>query len=557
MKKTILAAAAAFAAALCMQASPREASEVLSGILPAPGNITVGTGVFNVKGANVLFDKALDGKTEKAVVKFADALSLTSGKTCRFKAVTSLRTLADGGAAKGIVFVQKTGLGSEEYRIRVSGKSVIVEASARAGFLYAIQTLKQMLPVAVYGKVTAANEDWTLPCCTIEDRPRFEYRGMLLDCGRHFFPVEVIHKYLDIMAVYKLNRFHWHLTEDQGWRIEIKKYPRLTEVGAWRSGTQIGKDRSSSDGIPHGGFYTQDQIREIVAYADELGITIVPEIDMPGHMMAALASYPELGFKDSQPYKVWTRWGVCKKVLNVGKQETISFLEDVVNEAADLFPGEYFCIGGDECSKDEWESSPECQAKIRELGLVSDDNASAENRLQNYVMAHIQKCLAAKGKKVLGADEMLEGGIVEDDMIIMAWRGTKRGYAAARKGIDVLMVPKPYCFMDFYQLKDRSVQPLAIGGYLPLSQAYSFNPTEGLDAEAAKHIKGLQAQMWTEYVATPEHIEYMLFPRLFALSEVQWTSQEKKDYDRLLGSIENHQKKILDLLGYNYCKVSE
>lgn len=541
MKRTLLSAAAVLAATIMSYAVPRTSDEVFSGIIPAPREIVASDGVFSLKGVKVGYDGSLDEKTRKAVAKFADAISCPCVK----------------GSVRGICFVPCKDLAKEEYRISVSKKKVVVEASARAGFLYAIQTLKQMLPVEVYAAGKVCSRDWTLPCCTITDFPRYEYRGMLLDCGRHFFPVEVVRRYLDIMAVYKLNRFHWHLTEDQGWRIEIKKYPRLTEVGAWRSGTQIGKDRSSSDGIPHGGFYTQDQIRAIVEYADELGITIVPEVDLPGHMMAALASYPELGFESSQPYKVWTRWGVCRQVLNVGKKATMKFLEDVVTEVADLFPGEYFCIGGDECPKDEWKTDPDCQAMIRELGLVSDEKVSAEDKLQNYVMAHIQKCLAEKGKKVLGADELVDAGMNENGIMIMAWRGTRRGVAAAKKGIDVLMVPKPYCFLDFYQLKDINVQPLAIGDYLPLSQVYSFNPSEGLSAEAASHIKGLQAQMWTEYVATPEHIDYMLFPRLFAISEVQWCSSAKKDYGRFLGGVEGHQKKILDVLGYNYCKTHE
>lgn len=412
--KTVFAIAAIFVS-VGVQASTRNSSEVLSGIIPAPRSVVEGEGVFNVKGSRIICDKELDSKTQKAVLKFADGLSAVCGRKTSFSVSTGSRLTK----SKGIVFVPDSRFASEEYKISITKKSVVVEASARAGFLYAIQTLKQMLPVAVYGTESAGDEDWTVPCCTILDSPQFPYRGMLLDCARHFFTLAEVRRYLDIMAVYKMNCFHWHLTQDQGWRIEIKKYPKLTEVGAWRSGTQIGKERSSSDGIPHGGFYTQEQIREIVAYADDLGITIVPEVDMPGHMMAAMASYPELGFAESQPYKVWTRWGVCHNVLNVGKESTIRFLEDVVSEVADLFPGEYFCIGGDECPKEEWKKDPDCQAKIRELGLVSDGNVSAEQRLQNYVMVRIQKLLASKGKKVLGADELVESDIEGKDIIIM------------------------------------------------------------------------------------------------------------------------------------------
>lgn len=550
MKKTILIIAAILMA-FGIQATARSASEVLSGIIPAPESVVEGEGYFKVKGASVRCDKYFDEKTQKAVEEFASSLSMVCGGKCQYK--------SGKASSKGINFIPNTELGPEAYKICISNKSVLVAASARAGVLYAIQTLKQMLPVAVYGNVPAEGEDWTLPSCTINDAPRYAYRSMLLDCGRHFYTLEDIKRYLNIMAVYKMNVFHWHLTEDQGWRIEIKKYPRLTEVGAWRSGTQIGKDRSSSDGISHGGFYTQDQIRELIAYADKLGIEIVPEVDMPGHMLAALASYPEYGCEGSQPqpYKVWTRWGVCPQVINFGKSETIKFLEDIICEVADLFPSEYFCIGGDECPKGEWKNDPYCQAKIRELGLVGDEKSSAENRLQNYYMSYFQKVLAAKGKKVLGADELMDGDLDEAGIIIQAWRGTRRGIAAAEKGFDVLMHPTTYCYLDYYQLKDTDTQPLAIGNYLPLSKVYSFEPEKGFPADAVSHIIGVQAQMWTEYIATPEHLEYMMFPRFFALSEAQWTKPGNKNYERFLGSVNNHQKKILDLLGYNYCKTYE
>lgn len=558
MKKTLLIIAAALSA-VSLQASSRNSSDVLAGIVPAPQSVTASKGSFRVKGANVSCDNTLDAKTQKAIMKFADALSCVCGKNCSYAVSMGLRSSADKGAVKGIIFVPTSGAGPEAYKISIRKNAVVVEASARAGFLYAIQTLKQMLPVAVYGTEPAEKEDWTLPCCTIVDAPRFGYRGMHLDCCRHIFTLEETKKYLDIMAIYKLNRLHWHITEDQGWRIEVKKYPLLTEIGAFRNGTQIGKDRNSNDGIRYGGYYTQDQVRELIAYADELGITIVPEVDLPGHMQAALSSYPWLGCAGSQPqpYEVWPVWGISRQVLNVGKEETMRFLEDVVSELADLFPGEYFHIGGDECPKDEWKTDPDCQAKIRELGLVSDGKASAEQRLQNYVTARIQKCLAAKGKKVIGWDEVLEGDLAPG-ATVMSWRGTKGGIAAANKGFDVLMTPNTFCYFDYRQLKDPDAQPLAIGKhYLPLSTVYSFEPTDGMTPEVAAHIKGVQANLWTEYIATPEHLELMLLPRMFALSEVQWCRPDRKDYERLSKSIDNRQLKILDLLGYNYCKSYE
>ncbi len=552
MKKTLLSLAAIFIFSIA-QAAPRDASEVLSGIVPAPLSISEGEGCFTLKGSRVICDATLDGKTQKAVKKFADVLSTTSGRKCRFSIASAV------SAGRGISFAPDSSLGAEAYRITVSRKSVLVEASAREGFLYAIQTLKQMLPVAVYGTEAAKKEDWTLPCCTIDDSPRYRYRSLLLDCGRHFFSVEDIFRYLDIMAVYKCNHFHWHLTEDQGWRLEIKKYPRLTEIGAWRSGTQIGKDRSSSDGVRYGGFYTQEQVRQVIAYADELGITVVPEVDIPGHTQALLAAYPEFGSECSEPlpYEVMTHWGVSKQVLNVGKDETLAFIKDIFDEVIDLFPGEYICLGGDECRKDEWKLDPFCQEKIRQLGFVSDDSTSAEQHLQNYFVAEVMKHITARGRKVLGADELMDGGHIEEGMTIMSWRGTKRGVAAAKRGIDVLMQPTTYCYLDYYQLEDRNVQPLAIGNYLPLSKVYSFDPDCGLDPDAVSHIIGVQMEMWTEYVATPEHIEYMMFPRVFALSEVQWTALERKDYERFLQSVEGHQIKILEKMGYNYCKEHE
>lgn len=523
-------------------------------IVPCPREMTVVKGEFELRGAPIVSDPSIDVRTREAISAFAERLSLVSGRKCPY-------SVADGNKLKlferGILFVKSAKLQDEEYHIRVGSHQVIVEASCREGFLYAIQTLKQMLPVAVYGTAPAASEKWVLHCCEISDAPRFGYRGMHLDCCRHFFSVEEIHRYIDIMAAYKMNRLHWHLTEDQGWRIEISKYPRLTEVGAWREGTQIGKVRSSSDGIRYGGFYTKEQIREIVSYADSLGITIIPEVDLPGHMLAALASYPEFGCEGSAPYKVWTRWGVSKQVLSVGKEETMRFLEDVVGEVADLFPGKYFHIGGDECPKDEWKTDPACQAKIRELGLVSDAKASAEARLQNYVTARIQKYLAGKGKSIIGWDEILEGELAPG-ATVMSWRGTKGGVKASNAGFDVIMTPNTFCYFDYRQLQDVNAHPLSNSNrVLPFSKVYSFDPTEGLSPEAASHIKGVQANLWTEQIPTPEVLEFMLLPRMFAISEVQWCQPERKDSERINWSLDNHQLKILDLLGYNYCKTRE
>ncbi|MBQ0024450.1 MAG: beta-N-acetylhexosaminidase [Bacteroidales bacterium] len=547
MKKIINIAAALVLAGTAFAAQPS------IDIVPRPQEIKVTEGAMQVKGVTVYADAKFDVTTLEAIGKFSASLGrvTVSEINCRITG----QPVRPG--SRGISFVKSDNLAKEAYRLVVKENTAVVEASSRAGVLYAIQTLKQMLPVKVYGNEPAPEEDWRLACCEIFDAPRFEYRGMHLDCCRHFFTLDEVRRYIDAMAIYKMNRLHWHLTEDQGWRVEIKKYPRLTEVGAFRNGTMIGKDFKSNDGIRYGGFYTQEEVKEIISYADERGITVIPEVDLPGHMLAALASYPELGCEGSQPYEVWTIWGVSKQVLSVGKEDTMKFLEDVVGELADIFPSEYFHIGGDECPKDEWKNDPACQAKIKELGLVSDEKASAEARLQNYVTARIQNYLAAKGKKIIGWDEILEGELAPG-ATVMSWRGTKGGIAASNAGYDVIMTPNNFCYFDYRQLEDKDAQPLAIGSaYLPFSKVYSCNPTEGLSSEAASHIRGVQANMWTEYVATPEHLEFMVLPRMLALSEVQWCTLENKDLDRISSSLDNHQSKILDLLGYNYCKQHE
>ena len=527
-------------------------------IIPAPKSMELTKGIFKVRGAAFNCENTVDARIQNDIMAFADHLALISGKNNSFTTTVGLRANCDKAKVSGFAFVPEESLPAEGYRISVTPKAVVVRASSRNGFLYAIATLKQMLPVAIYGKEPSPKEDWNIACCEIVDEPRFGYRGMHLDCSRHMFSVEQIKRYLDAMAIYKMNRLHWHLTDDQGWRIEIAKYPRLTEVGAYRKGTQIAKDRTSNDGVRYGGYYTRSQIDEIIAYADKLGITIVPEIDLPGHMQAALAAYPELGCAGSepQPYEVWCRWGISKQVLSVGKEETMRFLEDVVGEVADIFPSEYFHIGGDECPRDEWQKDPACQAKIKELGLVSDSKASAEDRLQNYVTNRIQKYLSGKGKRVIGWDEVLKGELGEG-ATVMSWRGSKGGIEAAKKGFDVIMTANKFMYFDYYQLQDKDIQPLAIGGYLPFSKVYSFDPTEGLNASEAKFIKGVQANLWTEYVATGEHLEYMMLPRAIALSEVQWCQPSRKDLERAKSSMAEHQSRILDILGYNYCKTIE
>ena len=507
-------------------------------VIPMPNDVTLAEGSFNVAGTAVTCDENLDEASAKAVRGFVNTLETVTGKACK-------------NDKHGTVhFGLNPNLGAEEYFLQVKPDGVKVEASAFGGFFYAIQTLKQMLPAEVYGgkKARAA---WLLPCVTILDAPRFDYRGIHLDPCRHFWTVEETKRYIDIAATYKLNRLHWHLTEDQGWRMEIKKYPKLTEVGAWRNGTCIGKDFDSNDGIRYGGFYTQDQMREIVAYAAERNITVIPEMDLPGHMVAALAAYPELGCTGG-PYEVWTRWGVSEDVLCVGKEETFTFLEDVLTEVMDIFPSEYIHIGGDECPKDRWRNCPLCQARIKQLGLKAHDNFSAEEELQAYVTSRIQKFLNDHGRKIIGWDEILDGSLAPG-ATVMSWRGTEGGIRAAELGFDVVMTPNSHMYIDYYQSRERDKEPLCIGGYVPVEKVYSYEPYEGMTPGTEDHILGVQANLWTEYVTSPEFLEYMLLPRMCALSEVQWCNADRKDYARFDASLD-HTFQMLDVMGYTYAK---
>ena len=521
-------------------------------IIPYPGSVEVQKGSFNARGAQFNCDPAMDAASIKTVNSFAIRLSKASGKVSSLASPIGLAANAREGKVKGFAFYVDPALPDEAYSIVIAPKSVVVAASGRSGFFYAIQTLKQLLPAGIYGKGVLEKADWSIPCALIKDAPRFSYRGAHLDCCRHFFSVSEVKRYLDVMSFYKLNRFHWHLTEDQGWRLQLRRYPELTEIGAFRNGTMVGKDKDSNDGIRYGGYYTQEQIRDIIAYADERCITVIPEVDLPGHMVAALATYPELGC-GTGPYEVRTTWGIADQVLNVGREETMVFLENVLGEVADLFPSEYIHIGGDECPKTEWKNNPDCQAKIRELGLKDDENGTAEQHLQCYVTARMQKFLATKGKKIIGWDEILEGSL-EPGATVMSWRGAKGGIKAANAGFDVIMTPNNYCYLDYYQA-DKKNEPLAIGGNLPIEKVYSLEPTDQIADGMKHHILGAQVNLWTEYIATPEYLEYMLLPRMIAISEVQWCQPETKDFARFRKTLINKEFPVLDECGYNYCKA--
>lgn len=548
MKKVINIIALALLFASCSMKAKE--SETTISVIPYPQSVEVGKGTFKGAGANFNCDQAVDAKSQVIIKELADKITYVSGRICSY--ATPVGLAKDCAKVKGFIFLKDANLAEEEYSIDITKANCIVRASSYNGFLYAIQTLKQLTSVNIFGDEPNPAEKFLFPCVKIQDKPRFGYRGMHLDCSRHFFSVEEVKKYLDIMALYKLNRFHWHLTDDQGWRVEIKKYPRLTEIGAFRNGTVIKKDWGSNDGVRYGGYYTQEQMKDIVAYAGKLGIVVIPEIDLPGHMMGALAGYPELGCTGG-PYEVWTRWGISDQVLCPGKDGMFTFLEDVFTELMDIFPSEYIHIGGDECPKTEWEKCPACQARIKQLGIKADGHHSAEQFLQSYVTARVQKFLNDHGRRIIGWDEVLEGELAEG-ATVMSWRGTEGGIKASAMGFDVIMTPNTYCYFDYYQSEDQDKEPFGIGGFLPWDKVYSYEPLEGLNDSQQKHILGVQANLWTEYVATPEHLEYMLLPRMNALSEVQWCVPENKDIERFKAAMEAESFKIFDILGYNYRK---
>ena len=433
----------------------------------------------------------------------------------------------------------------EGYVLTTTPEGISINGQTENGVFYGIQTLRKSIPAEAKGATIL------IPAGEIKDEPRFSYRGMHLDVGRHFFPIEFIKKYIDLLALHNMNTFHWHLTEDQGWRIEIKKYPKLTEIGSQRSRTVIGRNTQEYDNTPYGGFYTQEEAKEIVKYAQERYITVIPEVDLPGHMLAALAAYPEMGCTGG-PYEVCPRWGVFEDVLCIGNDKTMQFLEDVMSEIIEIFPSEYVHIGGDEAPRDRWKECPKCQARIKAEGLKADKNHTAEDRLQSYCMTRIEKFLNSKGRRIIGWGEILEGDVAPN-ATVMSWRGASGGIKAAQMGHDVIMTPNTYCYFDYYQTADTKDEPLGIGGYVPIEKVYSLDPTFDLNEEQKKHIIGAQANLWTEYIATTEHVEYMVLPRMAALAEVQWTQPEKKDFKdfttRLASLMKFYQRD-----GFNYAK---
>lgn len=446
-----------------------------------------------------------------------------------------------------VLTIDKTIANAEGYKLDADAKQIRIAGASAAGVFYGIQTLRKSLPL-VNGKASKIS----IPAVHIADAPRFAYRGTHLDVSRHFVTVDSVRQFIDMLALHNINRFHWHLTDDQGWRIEIKKYPLLTQIGSKRAQTVIGHNSGKYDGKPYSGFYTQQQIRDIVKYAADRYITIVPEIDLPGHMQAALAAYPDMGCTGG-PYEVWQKWGVSDNVLCAGNDKTLTFIDNVLKEITQLFPSKYIHVGGDECPKTQWQKCPKCQARIKALNLEAKDGHSAEERLQSYIITHASNYLKSLGRNTIGWDEILEGGLAEG-ATVMSWRGESGGIAAAKQHHDVVMTPNSYLYFDYYQSLDKANEPLAIGGYLPLETVYSYEPMpKELTADEARHIIGVQANIWTEYMPTFKQMQYMALPRMAALSEVQWSQPALKDYTSFTNRLIEFTH-LYDRLGYNYAK---
>lgn len=512
-------------------------------LMPAPVLLTPRTGEFVLRGTTVVHAPA---QFAQVAHRFTRDIANATG--------FDLSVTPALAKTSGIQIRKDPKLPAEGYRLDVSSTSVVVYASAPAGAYYALETFKQLLPAAIYRGATVTGTRWAAPAVYIEDEPRFGWRGMHLDVSRHFMPTDFVKKYIDLLARHKMNRFHWHLTEDQGWRIEIKKYPRLTEIGSCRAQTLVGlyvtdPNKRVFDGVKHCGFYTQDDIREVVAYAAERFVTVVPEIEMPGHAQAAIAAYPELGVRPDTTLSVLGVWGVSEFIFNANSS-TISFMQDVLTEVLDLFPGPFIHIGGDEAVKTQWKSSPAIQARIKELGLKD------EHELQSWFIRQMDAFLTARGRRLLGWDEILEGGLAEN-ATVMSWRGIAGGVDAAKAGHDVVMAPNSHTYFDHLQSRNRAAEPLSIGGYLPLETVYGFEPVPpSLNTTEAKHVLGAQAQIWTEYIPYTKDVEYMAFPRQAALAEVVWSPASARNYADFLVRLKSHLVR-LDAMNVNYRKLDK
>jgi hexosaminidase len=513
-------------------------SGVKPSIVPLPQKIETKKGEFQLTSETKIF---VDAASEQAGRYLGAQLQRYSGQSVQ------VQQGVDSGAKQNILLTSKdakAGLGPEGYELSINSDSVVIRGEP-AGVFYGVQSLLQLLPTAS-SNASVASRSVQIPCVQIEDQPRFKWRGLELDVARHFFTKDEVKQLLDALVLYKINTFHWHLTDDQGWRIEIKKYPRLTEIGAWRKGVGFGLDPKSTtsygpDGL-YGGFYTQDDIREVVAYAKERHITIVPEIEMPGHASAALSAYPQLSCTGG-PFTPDLPGGIFDGVYCAGNDESFSFLQDVLSEVFELFPGKYVHIGGDEVLTNNWHNCIKCQARLKQEGLKNDIE------LESYFIRRMEKFINSRQKNLIGWSEIREGGLAEN-AAIMDWVGG--AVEAATAGHDVVMSPLADCYFDHYQSQDHSTEPRSIGGYLPLEQVYAFDPMPAkLPAQFQWHILGAQANLWTEYIPNFKHVQYMIFPRICALAEVVWSPKSSRNLDDFQQRMQSQYRR-LDELGINY-----
>ena len=508
-------------------------------LIPLPADVKTGTGKFTITSATKIILKTGSAEVKKTCDFFLNLINPSTGLNIGY-----------ASASASPIFVELDSLIAhpEGYRLKVTPKDITVQAKTPAGIFYAFQTLRQLLPPVIESRTVVANRSWTIPEIEINDAPRFSYRGMMLDVVRHFFPVSDVKRFIDLMALHKFNYLHLHLTDDQGWRIEIPAYPRLQTVGAWRRETLVGHLNDTPrryDGVRYGGYYTQAELKALVQYAADRYITIVPEIEMPGHATALLASYPELSCS-SGSFEVVRDWGIFQNLL-CPREDTFLFLEYVLNELMNIFPGKYIHIGGDECPKEQWQKSEYCHNLKIQNWLQTDD------QLQTWFMRRIAKYVQSRGRQVIGWDELLDGGEIPD-ATIMSWRGEQGGIAAAGKGYYAIMTPYQNCYFNFYQWSKREDEPLAEGRYLPMSTVYTYDPVpKELPDEQRRYILGTQGNLWTEYIPNMRHAEYMTYPRACALAEVGWTPTEKKSYNQFLNRLREHGKR-LDIMNVNFAR---
>ena len=524
----------------CSSNDNGKVQDQILGLIPFPAKVEINNGFFQFGKETKISLESETKESELAINYLSEHLK----KNYNFDLI---RTKGSSQVQYKIDRDRKD-LGEEGYYLEVSSTEISLSAANPIGLFYGSVTLLQLLDEG-----ERLGRSGSVPTVNISDSPRFSWRGMHLDVGRHFFTVDFVKRYIDLIAMHKMNRFHWHLTEDHGWRIEIKKYPKLTEIGAWRSESLVGHYNDKPhrfDGIRYGGFYTQDEIREVVEYAATRFITVVPEIEMPGHSEAALAAYPELACTEG-PFEVEKVWGIHEDVYCAGKESTFEFLQNVLTEVMALFPSTYIHIGGDECPKTRWKAHDLDQIRMKE------ENLKDEHELQSYFVKRIERFLSSHNRRLVGWDEILEGGL-PPAATVMSWRGYEGGIKAANSGHDVIMTPTSYCYFDYYQSKDKDSEPLAIGGFLPLEKVYLFEPIPPeIDPEKVHHILGGQGNVWTEYIKTESHLEYMAMPRMSAMSEVLWSSKLDRSYKGFIARLGMSQFRRFDRMDVNYRRLDD